>query len=154
MRPYGLQADYTDFYQIIAANDFRLKAKVSNYTNGKMEKESNKREFERLPIDFVLEVYSENAEGKKFEDKAVLEDVSGGGAKFLTKKSDMYFPGQLLEITVFLPGTDEMKAHMKAKATVVRIDASNDSEQDNKNPESCIAVKFETHLSFASQKPF
>jgi len=106
----------------------------------KMEKESNKREFERLPIDFV--------EGKKFEDKAVLEDFSGGGAKFLTKKSDMYFPGQLLEITVFLPGTDEMKAHMKAKATVVRIDPSNDSEEDSKNRASDIAIRFATHLNF------
>jgi len=114
-----------------------------------MDKESDKRKFERLPIDFVLEVYSEDAEGKKFEDKAVLEDVSGGGAKFLTKKSDMYFPGQLLEITVFLPGTDEMGAHMKAKATVVRIDPSNDSEKNNKSRGLSIAVKFETRLNFA-----
>jgi len=58
----------------------------------------------------VLEVYSEDAEGKKFNDKAVLKDVSGGGAKFLTKKSDMYFPGQLLKIIILLPGTDEMEA--------------------------------------------
>jgi hypothetical protein len=113
-----------------------------------MDKEADKREFERLPIDCVLEVYPEDVEGKKFEDKAVLEDVSGGGAKFLTKKSDMYFPGQLLEITILLPGTDEMEAHMKTKATVVRIDPSNDSEKNNKSLEGCIAVKFETHLSF------
>ena len=141
-------ADHTDFYQIIAAKDFRLKAKVSSYTNGKMEKESNKREFERLPIDFVLEVYSEDAEGKKFNDKAVLKDVSGGGAKFLTKKSDMYFPGQLLKTIILLPGADEMEAHMKAKATVVRIDPSNDSGKNNKTREHYIAVKFIAHLNF------
>jgi len=113
-----------------------------------MNNKSERREFERLPIEFVLEVYSEDVEGKKFEEKAVLGDVSGGGAKFLTKKSDMYFPGQLLEITVFLPGTDEMEAHMKAKATVVRIDPSNDSEKNNKSREHCIAVKFIAHLNF------
>jgi len=112
-----------------------------------MNNQADKREFERFPIEFVLEVLAEDEGGHKFNDRAVLEDVSGGGAKFLTKKSDMYFPGQLLEITILLPGTDEMGACMKAKAIVVRIDASNDSEQDNNNPESCIAVKFETHLN-------
>jgi len=112
-------------------------------------KKADKREFERLPIDFVLEVYSEDVEGEKFEDKTVLEDVSGGGAKFLTQRPYMYFPGQLLEITVLLPGIDEMEAHMKAKAIVVRIDPLNDSEKANKSPEGCIAVKFETHLNFA-----
>jgi len=114
-----------------------------------MDKESNKREFERLPIDFVLEVYSEDVEGIKFEDKAVLKDVSGEGAKFLTQNSDMYFPGQLLNVTILLPGTDEMEAHMKAKATVVRIDPSNDSEKDSKNRASDIAIRFATHLNFA-----
>jgi len=113
-----------------------------------MDKESDKREFKRLPIDFVLEVFSEDVEGKKFEDKSVLEDVSGGGANFLTQKSDMYSPGQLLEITILLPGTDEMEAYMKAKAIVVRIDPSNNSEKNNKSPEDCISVKFETPLNF------
>jgi len=112
-----------------------------------MHSKSDKREFERLPIDFVLEVYSEDVEGKKIEDKAVLKDISGEGAKFLTQKPDMYFPGQLLEITVFLPETDEMEAHMKAKATVVRIDPSNDSEKANKSRGRDIAIKFETHLN-------
>ncbi len=113
-----------------------------------MNNQADKREFERLPIDFVMEVYSEDVEGEKFEDQAVLEDVSGGGAKFLSKKSDMYFPGQLLNINILLPGTDEMEAHMKAKAIVVRIDPSNASEKDNKNRARNIAVKFETRLNF------
>lgn len=113
-----------------------------------MDKESDKREFERFPIDFVLEVYSEDVDGKKFEDQAVLEEVSGGGAKFLTQKSDRYFPGQLLNINILLPGTDEMEAHMKAKAIVVRIDPSNASEKDNKNQARNIAIKFETRFNF------
>jgi len=52
-----------DFFQIIAAKDVRLRAKVSDCTNGKMDKESYKREFERLSIDFVLEVSAESIEG-------------------------------------------------------------------------------------------
>jgi len=113
-----------------------------------MNKEADKRGFDRFHMDFVLEVYSEDVEGKKFEDKAILEDISGGGAKFLAQKSDMYFPGQLLEITIFLPGTDEMEAHMKAKATVVRIDPPDDSEKDNKSRGRDIAIKFETRFNF------
>ena len=113
-----------------------------------MHSKSDRRKFDRLPIDFVLEVYSENVEGKKVEDNAVLKDVSGEGAKFLTQKPDMYFPGQLLNVTNLLPGTDEMEAQMKAKAIVVRIDPSNDSEEDSKNRASDIAIRFATLLNF------
>jgi len=113
-----------------------------------MSNPSDKRKFNRFPIDFVLEVSAESIEGKKFLDKASLKDVSGEGVKFLTQKSDMYFPGQLLGITIFLPGTDEIEAHMKAKAIVVRIDPPNNSEKDNKSRGRDIAIKFETRLNF------
>ncbi len=42
-----------------------------------IDSKSEKRKFERLPIEFVLEVFAEDVEGINFEDKAVLEDVSG-----------------------------------------------------------------------------
>ena len=109
---------------------------------------SERRGFERIPIDFSLGVYGEDVDGKKFEDKAVLKDVSGGGAKFLTQKSDIYFSGQLLKLTIFLPGTGDVEAHMKTKATVVRIDQPTDSEKENKNRRCCIAVRFDTRLIF------
>jgi hypothetical protein len=113
-----------------------------------MNAKSDKRKFERLPIDFVLEVISKDLEGKEFVDKAVLEDVSGDGAKFLTKESDRYFPGQELNIKFFLPGTEKMKVRMGAKATVVRIDPSDDSEKGCKSSGCNIAVNFKTHLNF------
>ena len=113
-----------------------------------MNAKFDKREFERLSIDFVLEVLSKDLEGKEFLDKAVLEDVSGGGAKFLTKKSDRYFPGQLLNINILLPETEKMEGHMQAKATVVRIGSSSDSEKDCKSRGCDIAIEFETHLTF------
>ena len=114
-----------------------------------MNNNSVEREFDRFPVEFVLEVASEDSEGNKFNDRAVLKDISGEGARFITQKAGKYFPGQSLEMTIYLPGTNEMEAHMKAKAIVVRIDPLNDSEKANKSPEGCIAVKFETHLNFA-----
>jgi len=113
-----------------------------------MNNKPGKREFERFPIDFVLEVHSKDAAGKEFVDKSSLEDISGGGAKFHTKKSVRYFPGQALNIKFFLPGTEKMKVRMGAKATVVRIDPSNDSEKDCKSSECNIAVYFKTRLNF------
>jgi len=114
-----------------------------------MNNKSVKREFDRFPVEFVLEVASEDSEGNKFNERTVLKDISGEGARFITQQAGKYFPGQSLEMTIYLPGTDEMEAHMKAKAIVVRIDPLNDSEKANKSPEGCIAVKFETHLNFA-----
>ena len=72
-----------------------------------VSKTSEKRKFDRFPIDFMLAVSGEDREGKKFEDKTDLNDVSGEGAKFFTDKYDRYFLGQALEIKIVLPGTDD-----------------------------------------------
>ena len=113
-----------------------------------MNNKSSRREFERFSIDFVMGVYAKDAEGKRFNEKVVLKDISGGGAKFITQKSDIFFLGQLLEITVFLPKIGEVEAHMKTKATVVRIDQATDSEKENESRGRSIAVKFEIRLNF------
>jgi len=114
-----------------------------------MNNKSVKREFDRFPVEFVLEVASEDREGNKFKERTVLKDISGEGARFITQQAGKYFPGQSLEMTIYLPGTNEVKADMRGTATVIRIDPLNDSEKTNKSPEGCIAVKFETHLNFA-----
>jgi len=113
-----------------------------------MSNPSDKRKYCRSPLDFILEVFAESIEGTIFEDKAVLEDISGEGAMFLSEKPDMYFTGQLLNLTILLPGTEEMEAHMKAKAIVVRIDLSNVLGKDSKSYAHFIAVKFKAHLNF------
>lgn len=109
---------------------------------------SDKRKFNRSSIDFILAVYAEDGEGKRFEDKADLSDVSGEGAKFLTQKYDKYFLGQVLDLTIFLPGTQEMEAYMTVKAIVVRIDPPNSSAKDPERKGRGVAVQFETHLNF------
>jgi hypothetical protein len=43
-----------------------------------MNNKSDKREFERFLVDFVLEVSAEDIEGNKYDDKTVLKNISGG----------------------------------------------------------------------------
>ena len=113
-----------------------------------MNNPADKRDFKRLPIDLSLEVTAENTEGEKFIDWAVLEDVSGGGAKFITQKPEKYFQGQLLEIAINMPGTSNVNAQMKTNATVVSIDLSDISKNESQNTGVTVAVKFNTRLNF------
>ncbi len=99
-------------------------------------------------MDFIVAVSGEDGAGNRFEDKADLNDVSGEGAKFLTQNYDKYFLGQELDLTIFLPGTHEMEAHLTAKAIVVRIDLPNGTLKGSGPLGRGIAVKFETHLNF------
>ncbi len=113
-----------------------------------MNNQSERRNFNRFQIEFSLEVAAEDSEGEKYHENTVLKDISGEGAKFITQQADKYFPGQSLELTIHLPGSDEVKARMRAKATVIRIDSSGDSGVEHKSREMCIAVKLEAPLHF------
>ena len=115
---------------------------TESQTNG----EFDRREFERISIGFVLEVSAEDSDVNSYTDSAVLQDVSGGGAKFFTKQKEKYFPGQVLEISIQLPGTDEVKAYMRGKATVVRIEGTDDPRKRETGRRTRIAVKFENPL--------
>ncbi len=113
-----------------------------------MNNKPNRREFDRFPMEFVLEVSAKDNERKQFNEKTVLKDVSGGGARFITQRAGKYFPGQLLKMTIYLPGTDDMKALMRGKATVVRIVPPSSSGTGERSRETGIAVKFEAPLHF------
>lgn len=115
-----------------------------------MNNKSDKREFERFPVDFVLEVSAEDIEGNKYDDKTVLKNISGGGAKFITRQSAKYFLGQSLEITIYLPGTNDVNAHMRGKATVVRTYSPSDSGVGEKRKGTGIAVRFDAPLKMHS----
>jgi hypothetical protein len=109
---------------------------------------SERRAFNRFPIEFVLEVSSEDSEGKEFNERTVLKDISGDGAKFITQQARKYFLGQSLGMTIYLPGPNDVKADMRGKATVVRIDPSSNSGIGEKSQEMSIAVTFDTPLHF------
>jgi hypothetical protein len=111
-----------------------------------MNKSPDRREFERFPMDFMLEVSSRDVDGKKLEDTVVSKEFSGQGATFLTQKADIYFPGQILELTVLLPETDKMQFCMKTNATVIRIKPLKDSMNAYENRDCIIAVDFKAGL--------
>ncbi len=116
-----------------------------------MNNKSERREFSRFKIEFLIEISAKDSQGKIFYENTVLKNISGGGAKFITWKVDRYFIGQDLNMTLFLPGTGDVNAHMNVKSNVKRIDLLNDANEENeekKNGEACVAVKFDTLLNF------
>ncbi len=108
-----------------------------------MNNKLDRRNFNRFPMEFVLEVSAKDSEEKEFNEKTVLKDISGEGAKFITQQAGKYFPGQSMEVTIYLPGTNDVKADMKGAATVVRIDPSGNSGLGEKSQEMNIAVKLD-----------
>ncbi|MEW6614249.1 MAG: PilZ domain-containing protein [Thermodesulfobacteriota bacterium] len=113
-----------------------------------MNNKSNRRNFTRFPIEFVLEVSAKDIGGNNYKEKTILKDISGGGAKFMSLQAGKYFLGQPLEITIYLPEANGIKARMKGKATVVRIDMPGNSDISDRSQEIEIAVRIDTLLDF------
>jgi hypothetical protein len=114
----------------------------------RMNNKPERRAFNRFPIEFVMEVSAEDSEGNKFNEKTMLKNISGGGAKFITQQAGKYFPCQSLEIIIYLPDTDEVKACMRGTATVLRIDPSSNKDIGEKSQGVGIGVRFDTSLRF------
>jgi hypothetical protein len=113
-----------------------------------MNNKPDRRNFDRFPITFRMEVAAKDSEGKKYQENTVLKDISGEGARFITQQAGKYFLGQSLELTIHLPNSDEVKARMRGKATVIRLDPSSNSVTDGKSRTISIAVKLDTSLHF------
>ena len=110
-----------------------------------MNREHDRRDFDRFPIELTIEVSGTSSDGSTHREKAALNDISGGGAKFITHHPDRYFPGQPLDLIIYLPGTKEVKAQMRGKARVVRI---GDSGSISEGRGVSIAVQLSTSLQF------
>lgn len=104
-----------------------------------MTEEPTRRSFSRFSIDFLAEVSGLDREGEPFTEKNELRDISGGGAKFHTRMAQRYYAGQPLDMNIFLPGTEELKANLAGRATVVRVEGSG------------VAVRFDEPLSFEKE---
>lgn len=113
-----------------------------------VDRQFDRRAFDRFPIEFEIEVTTEDMEMEKYKEKVLLKNISGEGVKFVTRQVDKYSLGQQLEISIYLPENDEVKARMRGKATVVRIDPPRNSRIREKNEEMGIAVKFHNRLYF------
>ena len=112
------------------------------------DKLSYKRAFNRFPIEF--EVVVTVLDGGEYQDqeRSELHDVSGGGAMFISKMPEKYYPGQHLKLDIFLAGTEDVRACIKTEASVVRIHQLEADGPEQSDVRTGIAVKFHKPFEF------
>ena len=106
------------------------------------------RDFDRYPIEFEVSISFVDNNEEKIKDRAALSDISGSGAMIITRNPEKYYPGQILKLTIFLAGTEEVSACMHGDATVVRIHELNFDDENNNIQKKGIAVKFNESFDF------
>jgi hypothetical protein len=67
---------------------------------------------------------------------------------FFTGIPEKYYLGQILDLTIFLAGTDEVNACMQGEASVVRISGRNPGDEKNNAHKKGIGVKFNQPFDF------
>jgi hypothetical protein len=83
-----------------------------------------------------------------------LRDISGSGAFFVSTMPHRYQVDQSVNLTIYLVGTDDVKARVRADASVVRIQPIEDhfsadaAKGGNKGGMSGIAVRFNETFAF------
>ncbi|MFO7559213.1 MAG: PilZ domain-containing protein [Desulfobacterales bacterium] len=88
--------------------------------------QSQRRMFVRYPMDLPVIVSALESSGNFLRETTTLSDASGGGLRFITRHLERYSPGQDIEISVDLPQSGNISAHMNAHGRVVRtIEADN-----------------------------
>jgi len=115
----------------------------------KMIFREDRRKFNRFSLDLLMKITGVDRDGIPYVDRTNLKNVSGGGAKFSTRHVDRYMPGQELEITIYLPGINDVKARMKGKATVLRVERLD--EVNEEAPVADIALAFNGRLRFTRE---
>lgn len=110
---------------------------------------AGRREFERFPVEFKVEVHALEGVIRHYLEDACLRDVSGGGACFSSVCPDMYSIGQRLLLTIHLPGTDKMNATMEGEAIVAWI-GEQEGVASNKPAGSRIGVMMDDLMAFNS----
>ena len=113
-----------------------------------MNNKPERRKDKRYIMGFSLEVSAHDLAGKKYREITVLKNICIEGARFVTKLSDKYYPGQQLKITLYLPGTDEVNARMTGKATVIRIDQPDKSQINHEGKEITVIIKIDSPFYF------
>lgn len=104
------------------------------------------RKFERHALEFGVDVYTVLDETKVLIEKTVLENVSGGGVCFVSKRPDLYSNGQRIFLHICMPGTDEINAGMECMAKVVWIHQAQSREVEEQ--QATIGVCMDGMLSF------
>jgi hypothetical protein len=104
------------------------------------------RGFERHALEFGIEVYTVLDETKVLIESTVLENVSGGGVCFVSRRPDLYSIGQRVFLHICMPGTDEMDAGMECMARVAWMHQAQSGEVEKQR--ITIGVCMDGVLSF------
>ncbi len=113
-----------------------------------MSNTQEKRDDNHFAIGFEVDLVTEDPGGLRRRERTVLMSISREDARVMSYNTVRYFPGQSLELTIYMPGTEDVKACMRAKATVVRIDPLHTPGIGEKSPEECLTLSFDTPLYF------
>jgi c-di-GMP-binding flagellar brake protein YcgR len=92
--------------------------------------QTERRKFERHLITFQLEIRGDSQDGSVFCEKTQLIDISGGGAVFRSLLPDSYYEGQIVQADIIIPGTPDLTAQMKTRATVIRLHKDNNQHMN------------------------
>jgi len=112
------------------------------------EKTSYKRSFDRFPIEFEVIASVIDSDEDQASERSELHDVSGGGAMFISRLPERYYPGQHLKLDIFLAGTEDVRACIKTEASVVRIHPLETDDLRQSGSKTGIAVKFHKPFEF------
>ncbi len=107
-----------------------------------------KRSFNRFSIEFEVIASVIGSEEHQDSERSELHDVSGGGAMFISRLPERYYPGQLLKLDIFLAGTEDVRACIKTEASVVRIHQIETNGQEESGVKTGIAVSFHKPFEF------
>ena len=114
---------------------------------------SSQRSYDRYPIEFEVIVTMKDQDGRNHSERGELHDVSGGGALFLSRIPEKYFPGQRLKLEIFLAGTEDVRACIKTEAAVVRIHPVGCTDGPAGDSRAGIAVQFYQPFEFERIHP-
>jgi len=80
-----------------------------------------RRLFKRIQLKLVAEVTVKGSRKEERKQNVRLLDISGGGVRFASRNAEIFHIGQLVHISIHLPGKSEVSAFMKGWGKVVRI---------------------------------
>ncbi|MBC2716433.1 MAG: PilZ domain-containing protein [Desulfobacteraceae bacterium] len=132
---------------------FKCLLKFFNRSSGQKheappDQKSYQRSFNRFSIEFEVIASVIDSDEHQDSERSELHDVSGGGAMFISRLPERYYPGQLLKLDIFLAGTEDVRACIKTEASVVRIHQIELNDLEEADTKTGIAVKFHTPFEF------
>jgi len=107
----------------------------------------SKRESERHPLEFKVNIFTFSGTEKHLVERVGLKDISGSGACFTSNHPRLYAVGQKIFMDISMPGTCEADVHMEGKATVIWIkDVKTD--EAGQSSQTSVGVSMDNLLSF------